>query len=173
MPSRSSTRVGLAVAIALSTVYVGRAERPGAELGPLGAASETFERLKDLVGEWTGAWEPGSMPTRVVYSLTGNGSVLVEDYRIDDTTMSTLYHLDGEELMLTHYCSKANQPRMRATSLGEDGPLEFVAFDVTNNLTGGYSKALTLELIDRDRISISYTGSRTGGTSGVRLRRVR
>lgn len=142
-------------------------------------AQATFEQLKSLAGEWRGIWNPGETPTTVTYSLTGKGSVLIEEYQLgenpkaEDTTMATLYHLDGNNLMLTHYCSAGNQPRMRATSSAADGTIVFDFFDITNNVTGGYSEKLTVRLIDEDRISLSYTGSRTGGTSKVELERVR
>ncbi len=145
---------------------------------PLGAeppaGPELFERLKSLVGEWQGQWEPGGTETNVTYSLTGNGSVLVEDYRIGKTTMLTLYHLDGDELMLTHYCSAGNQPRMTLSSVSSDASeLVFDAFDVTNAGERGHSRRLTLRLEDDERIAVSYLGSRTGASSGVSLERIR
>ena len=133
-----------------------------------------FEQLKSLLGEWQGQWEPGSVPTTVTYSLTGNGSVLVEDYLVGETTMATLYHLDGDDLMLTHYCSAGNQPRMRLSTVSEDqGQVTFDLMDITNNTTGGYSKRLVVSMLGEDRISLTYTSSRTGKPSGVELERVR
>ena len=35
--------------------------------------------------------------------------------------MVTLYHMDGDPMMLTHYCLAKNQPRMAAIEIGEDG----------------------------------------------------
>ena len=133
-----------------------------------------FERLKGLVGEWKGTWEPGSVPTTVTYTLTGNGSALIEDYAVAETTMATIYHLDGDDLMLTHYCSIGNQPRMRAASMGEDFErIQFDFIDVTNLESGGYSERLVVSMLEENRISLRYTGSRTGRTSGVELERVR
>ncbi len=133
-----------------------------------------FERLKLLVGEWRGEWSPGGLDTTVTYSLTGNGSVLVEDYALGETTMSTLYHLDGDDLMLTHYCSIGNQPRMRAITLSADGrEVVFDEFDITNLGDTGYSERLTLTLTDEDHIAVFFRGSRTGDSSGVKHERVR
>lgn len=163
--------LGLTVIAATSQAQLGAAStEPDA---PSFDGPANFERLKRLVGEWKGSWEPGWTPTTVIYSLTANGSALVEDYVVGETTMSTVYHLDGEDLMLTHYCSIGNQPRMRATSVSTDGQIQFDFFDITNHNSGGYSKRLLVSLIDDDRISISFTGSRTGKTSGVELGRVR
>ena len=118
-----------------------------------------FERLKTLVGTWEGRWNPGDTPTEVTYSLTGAGSVLVEDYLVGETTMSTLYHLDGGDLMLTHYCSAGNQPRMKLSTLSDDGGrLVFDRFDVTNageDDERGHSARLTLELFDDDHVAVS------------------
>ena len=132
-----------------------------------------FERIKSLVGEWRGEWTPGGVSTTVTYSLTGNGSALVEDYLVGETTMSTLYHLDGDILMLTHYCSVGNQPRMGAAALSSDGgEIVFDQFDITNLGEKGYSERLTLTLTDEDHIAVFYRGSRTGSSSGVVLERV-
>ena len=43
--------------------------------------------------------------------------------------MATLYHLDGDQLMLTHYCSAGNQPRMRAATVSTEGVIEFHLLD--------------------------------------------
>ena len=42
----------------------------------------------------------------------------------------TTYHLDGDALMLTHYCGLGNQPRLRLTGHGPQ--LQFARFDATD-----------------------------------------
>ena len=48
-------------------------------------------------------------------------------------TMITMIHMDGDKLMLTHYCVAKNQPRMVASSVSKDGSrITFEFLDGTN-----------------------------------------
>jgi hypothetical protein len=86
-----------------------------------------FERLKVLLGDWEGhVTAPDGPPARVEFRVAGNGSALVE--RLFPGTsheMVSVYHLVGEDLVLTHYCAMANQPRMKLVSGGRDGDIVF------------------------------------------------
>jgi hypothetical protein len=47
--------------------------------------------------------------------------------------MVTMFHMDGDRLMLTHYCVAKNQPRMTARSISDDGnEITFEFLDGTN-----------------------------------------
>ena len=89
-----------------------------------------FDRLKTLVGDWDGhVTTPDGPAARVEFRLAGNGSALVE--RLFPGTsheMVSIYHMVGSDLVLTHYCAMANQPRMKLVSGGRAGDL---AFDFT------------------------------------------
>jgi hypothetical protein len=56
-----------------------------------------------------------------------------------EDSMVTVFHLDGDRVLKTHYCSAGNRPRMIAT-LSENGKtLDFKLLDATNlaaRLTG-------------------------------------
>ena len=101
----------------LGVILLSGAAPPDAQDAP---GPRMFERLKRLVGEWEGTFEwsqgrTGSGPLRVTYSVTGGGSALVENLiQGGVTTMTTVYHLDGADLRMTHYCAARNQPRLRA-----------------------------------------------------------
>ena len=86
-----------------------------------------FDRLKGLVGRWEGAHTTAEGPPMVVeYSLTGAGSALVERlFAGSPHEMLSVYYLDGSDLVLTHYCSIGNQPRMKLVSGGSQGELVF------------------------------------------------
>lgn len=80
-------------------------------------AAACFERLKQLAGEWVAVDEAGAPAERVlvIYRVTGAGSTLMEQlFPGTDHEMITMYHLDGDDLVLTHYCAAGNQPRMKA-----------------------------------------------------------
>jgi hypothetical protein len=92
-------------------------------------AQMAFDRLKKLVGDWQLA-EPKEEATRgkavVRYRLTAGKSVLVETlFPDDDKEMLTIYHLDGDHVVLTHYCCCGNQPRMQARNGGDRDELVF------------------------------------------------
>jgi hypothetical protein len=96
---------------------------------PAGVAA--FERLKALAGEWSGhVQKPDGPKATVQYRVASNGSVVMETlFPGTDHEMISMYHLDGHELVLTHYCAMANQPRMRlasASSSSDELRFEFV-----------------------------------------------
>ncbi len=81
------------------------------------ASSPQWEKVKSLAGEWEGyAMEGGQkLPTRISVRMTGDGSAVM--HWMDAGTpheMVTMFHMDKDDLVATHYCSAHNQPRMRA-----------------------------------------------------------
>ena len=49
-----------------------------------------------------------------------------------DENMITMIHLDGDRLLLTHYCGAGNQPRMKATTSPDGKSISFDFVDATN-----------------------------------------
>jgi hypothetical protein len=96
---------------------------PAAERSGTAAA---FERLKSLRGEWNGV--QGGTEITVTYTLTADGSALMEEFRpANSPAMITMFTVDGERLLATHYCSAGNQPHMATEAIREppDGRLAF------------------------------------------------
>jgi hypothetical protein len=96
-----------------------------------------FERLKTLAGIWQGqaGHGPADQAATVTYRVASGGSV-VEETLFPGTPheMISMYHLVDGELVLTHYCAMANQPRMRLDR-GASTPDRLVfAFDGGTNL---------------------------------------
>ena len=98
--------------LALSVLGVVAAAASGPADGPA-----AFERLKTLEGTWEAVGRDGKKAV-TVFELTANGSVLLERYSNpalpSGGAMTTAYHLDGRDLVLTHYCIAKNQPTLRA-----------------------------------------------------------
>jgi hypothetical protein len=92
-----------------------------------------FEKLKSLAGEWEGKASDGK-PVKATYKVTSAGSAVSETLQSGtEPEMLTVYHLDGDHLMMTHYCSLANQPRMRAAVFsGDPKALDFEYVGATN-----------------------------------------
>ena len=120
----------------------------------------SFDRLKALVGEWEGKAEKGT-PVRVSYKLVSGASVLLETLAPDnEPEMVTMYHPDGSRLLLTHYCSAGNQPRMRAVPSASGSPeLQFVFLDATNLASPetGHMHKLGIRFEDKDHFTQRWT----------------
>lgn len=122
--------------------------------------------IQDLVGTWEGTSEwsgarTGSGNMSANYYLTGNGSAIVENLMIDaKPVMTTVYHLDGRNLRMTHYCAAQNQPRLEATSIhSENRKIVFDFVDITNlpDPEAGHVRKLEMNLMDANHITLRFT----------------
>lgn len=128
--------------------------------GPKTEASDgpaAYSRLKTLVGEWEANSDMGKV--HVSYELIAGGTSLVERESSDKMpAMQTVYYLDGDRLLLTHYCMVGNQPRMQARSFNAaTGEVAFEFLDATNLKPGaGHMHNATIRLIDNDHYSSAW-----------------
>ncbi|MFZ0918159.1 MAG: hypothetical protein WAN04_14805 [Candidatus Udaeobacter sp.] len=129
------------------------------------SAAKAFEQLKSLVGDWRGTFEwtgarksTGSM--NAAYYLTGNGSVLVENLIMENVpTMTSVYHLDGADLRMTHYCAAQNQPRLKAERIDlAHGAIDFGFVDITNlrSADAPHVHGLELRVTDSDHVTVTF-----------------
>src|SRR5438270_13163403 len=103
---RRSWWVGLAVTAVIAVA--------GADKAP--APTTGLDKLKKLAGTWVAADDKGQPTAQVVsvFKVTSNGSTVQETiFPGTGHEMVTLYHLDGPDLVLTHYCALGNQPHMK------------------------------------------------------------
>jgi hypothetical protein len=119
-----------------------------------------FEMLKPLVGDWQGKSIDGK-PVTISYALVSDGSALMEKISTGhDSEMVTIYHPDGDSLMMTHYCAVHNQPRMRAGTVTPDSKrIAFDFVDATNLAApdAGHMHRLVVTFKDRDRFVQEWT----------------
>lgn len=121
------------------------------------AKPTALDKIKALAGEWVHADKPNE-PAFCTYRVVSGGSAVMEELMpAGESNMITMYHLDGDALVLTHYCGLGNQPKMKARpASGNKIEFEF-AGGCNVDPKGKYMSALTLELIDADHIKASWT----------------
>ena len=123
-----------------------------------GSPEEAFVKLKSLVGEWTGEG-PNGLLLDVTYELVSGGQAVVET-RVPkgEPSMVSIFHLDNDALMMTHYCSVGNQPRMRANIVSE-GAIEFSMIDVTglSSDNEGHMHGLRIDFDDASHLRQLWT----------------
>src|ERR1041384_7163001 len=99
-------------------------------------AGAAFSRLKGLAGEWNIESARGKGQSQ--FQLIAGGTVIVERFsEPGGGEMLTAYHLDRDQLVLTHYCMAGNEPHMVAERFdSQSGELEFV-LNGGSNLNAG------------------------------------
>jgi len=114
-------------------------------------AQTSFATLKSLAGTWQGKASDGHS-VQVSYRVTANGSALMSEIQGMHDDMITMFHLDGDRLLLTHYCAAGNQPRMVATASPDGKVITFDFLDATNLSTPqtGHMHRVVLTMIDPD-----------------------
>jgi len=140
-----------AVLLAAAAVYAA-GPKSDASVGPA-----AYARLKTLVGEWEADTSMGK--AHVSYELIAGGTSLVEKESGEKMpTMLTVYYLDGDRLLLTHYCMAGNQPRMQARAFNpETGEVDFEFLDATNLTPGaGHMHNAKIRVPGNDRLSAEW-----------------
>lgn len=116
-----------------------------------------FEKIKALAGDWLLADKPNDPPYCSYRVVSGGSAVMEELMPAGESNMITMYHLDGDALVMTHYCGLGNQPRMKAKpASGNKIDFEF-AGGCNVDPKGKYMSALSLEFVDADHIKAHWT----------------
>ena len=170
-------RVTLAVmVISLSGLVFAQSEaqKPGTQKSAdkQSDSQKAFEKLKALAGSWEGKFttvpkmeDMGDGATVITMRVTSRGNALVHEItdpaKPDDPTRYdhplTMFYLDGEKLLLTHYCDAGNRPRMVARTSPDGKTVEFDFLDVAGDLTYGHMQHAVFTFIDADHHTEEWT----------------
>jgi len=125
-------------------------------------STAAFDRLKQMAGEWESKDSAGKK-SHIRYEVVSGGSAVVERYVSDamgpDNAMETVYYLDGDRLLLTHYCMAHNQPRMQAESFDPStGDLRFAFLDATGLSTqnAGHMHNVSMRFVDSNHVNADW-----------------
>jgi hypothetical protein len=146
----------MAAGLTLIALCVGaRAETPAAK-----TANPAFEKLKSLAGTWVEADKDGKPTDKVVsvIKVTAAGSAVHETtFPGEAMEMVSVYHMDGSDLIMTHYCALGNQPRMKADPKSSPNTIHWAFaggsnFDVAKDM---HMHEATLKFVDADHIELA------------------
>ena len=158
------------IALSQSETHKPDVQQPSAQQAP---AELAFARLKTLAGNWKGQAAMGhgadmeNAPVRVSLRVTSGGAAILHEMvpegRSDDPSRGdddpiTIFYIDGDRLLLTHYCdSGKNRPRM-AGKLSPDGKtVEFDFLDVSGGTTYGHMHQAVFTIVDADHHTEDWT----------------
>ena len=115
-------------------------------LAPNGS-NPAFEKMRSLIGSWEGVAkiDGKDLPKATRFQMVA-GSTVLAAWLNEGTPheMVTMFHMDGNDLMATHYCAAQNQPRMVLASGSDPNRLVFKFKDGTNiHSDSGYMREVT------------------------------
>jgi hypothetical protein len=112
-------------------------------------AQKAFDQLKTLNGTWQGKAANGH-ETKVVFRTTAGGSALMSEILGQEEDMITMFHMDNDRLLMTHYCGAGNQPRMQGSVSPDGKTITFKFLDATNLATpkAGHMDNLVITIPD-------------------------
>jgi hypothetical protein len=135
----------------------------GAAGAPQVDARSAFERFKSLSGTWQAATTTGTHT--ITYRVASAGSVVMETlFPHTPHEMVTMYHLDGDQLVATHYCAAGNQPRFRFDPATSAPDRYHLAFAGSSNMKpeDGHIHEGTFQFLDSDHVNVEWVHWRGG-----------
>jgi len=160
-------RIAFLLVVALVLALAGSAS--AADTNKPANASQAFDKLKGLVGHWEATSDKGKVTAS--YELVANGTVLLERTKVREADeMLTAYHLDGNRLVLTHYCIAGNQPHLQAQAF--DPASQEIRFDFAgaSNLASsndGHIHSAVIKFLGPDAFNSDWTFNKDGKAAFV------
>ena len=121
-------------------------------------AQQALDRFKSMVGTWEGK-SPAGETSQVTYKLEAEGTAVMEDSHMASEDMLSMYYVDGDQLLMTHFCPSNNQPRMKATISPDRKTVSFDFLDATNlsSPQAGHMHRAVFLFSDPDHYSEEWT----------------
>lgn len=147
-------------------------DKPQDAAKPKSEAAARFELLKSLAGTWR-VLPPAEGEAGVTgtfnYRVTAAGSAVIETLFVGSGhEMVSVYTLDGDDLLMTHYCAVGNQPHCKAAAGGALNTLKFEFVKLVNGKpeTDRHMHEGVITIISKDRIRQEWQGWDGGKPAG-------
>ena len=157
------------IAFAQSDAHKSEAPKQGVKKSeaPKSEAQKSFEKLKTLAGNWEGpvTVQPpvpemsNGKPMQVSLRVTSMGHLLMHEMKSEgrpDDPITTIY-LEGDKLLLRHYCDAGNRPRMVAKTSPDGKTVQFDFVDISGNTQYGHMRRAVFTTIDENHHTEDWT----------------
>ena len=140
-------------------------------VAPAGSAT-AFNIFKHLQGTWSITSHNKLIATQMTYDTGSRGSIVTEQFGKE----LSVFARDGSRLIMTHYCSAGNQPRLRLKDGTPPGVFDFVMFDITglDSPKDPHVQEVIYRMTGPDSMTLSliWTGEGTGAPEDYVLTRI-
>lgn len=126
-----------------------------------------FDKLKSLVGTWTGKSKmhgDKEEKIKITYGLTAGGTAILERFMPGTPhEMATVYNVEDGKLCMTHYCMLGNAPKMRLKGSTDNSvSFEMKGKEGISSDKEMHMHALTITWKDANHISADWTSYMDG-----------
>jgi hypothetical protein len=126
-------------------------------------AQKALDRFKAMEGTWVGKGAHGET-SEVTYRVIAGGTSVMADIKMGDEAITSLYYVDGNRLLMTHFCPSNNQPRMQAVISPDGKTVTFDFLDATNLASpqAGHMHKAVYSFTDADHYAEDWTWKHEG-----------
>jgi len=120
---------------------------------------KAFEKMKTLAGSWQGSIMGISL--KLTIRLASSGTAIVHEWDRGGGGPPdheiTMFDLDEERLLATHYCDAGNRPRFEGKLSPDGKTIEFSFLDVVGSTQGGLVKRMAFTIVDANKHVLELT----------------
>jgi len=145
--------------ILVATAAVALPQEPPKTAGPQSDAQKAFEKMKTLEGSWQGTIVGISINFTIRAASSGT-AILHEGNTVGGRPPNheiTMFYLDGDHLLATHYCDAGNRSRFEGKMSPDGKTIEFSFIDVAGGTRGGFLKGMVFTMIDANHHTAGLT----------------
>ncbi|HEX7287796.1 MAG TPA: hypothetical protein VF532_16530 [Candidatus Angelobacter sp.] len=156
------------VLLTISTVALAQSQaQKSADAQKPSEAQKSFDAMKALAGSWEGRatldppmaqMSDDKAGVHVSLRVTSRGHALVHEMQESGTPLDparydhpvTMLYVDGDRLLLTHFCDAGNRPRMTGKVSADGKKIEFDFLDLSGGNQHGHMYHAVFTIIDAD-----------------------
>jgi hypothetical protein len=145
--------------ILVATTVVASGQEPPKTASAQSDAKKAFTTLKTLAGSWQGT----IMDISINFTIraASSGTAILHEGNTDGGRPPnheiTMFYLDGDRLLATHYCDGGNRSHLEGKMSPDGKTIEFSFLDVAGSTRGGYLKGWVFTMSDANHHTVEAT----------------
>ena len=145
--------------ILLATATVASSQEQPKTANAPSDAKKAFATLKSLTGSWQGTIM--DIPINFTIRAVSSGTAILHEATTDGGRPPnheiTMFYVDGDRLLATHYCDAGNRSNMEGKMSADGKSVEFNFLDVAGSTKGGLVKRMMFTMIDANKHVVEFT----------------